>query len=168
MPKIPSAAVAVALAGGFLGGCAATSSDLPTLAAAPTPAVAGPAAPTGDAALDTFLADLAAAIGLHDWAAVAAALDPAAYGARVAPGRPAPPAGAAPDEAARAVIAEALGLSVPLDAIRVVTLRAAERGPGGAVAVTGDVRRDDGAHRPISFSVRRGAGGAYHVEVPGT
>ncbi|MDT0632511.1 hypothetical protein [Rubrivirga litoralis] len=162
MPKIPPAAVAVALAVGFLGGCAATSSDLPTLAAAPTPAVAGPAAPTGDAALDAFLADLAAAIGLHDWAAVAAALDPAATAELGATGRPAPP-----DEAARALVAEALGLSVPLDAVRVVTLRAAERGPGGAVAVTGDVRRDDGEHRPIAFSVRRGAGGAYYVEVPG-
>ena len=170
----------VLLAAGLLGGCASAggpaAGPYQSLPAAPPPeavAVAQPAVPTGDEALDAFLADFAAAIDRKAWRSVAEAFDPDAYAARFAAVR----AGAESDQAAAvAVVADVLGLggllggATPslddLGRIRVVTLRGTEDRPGGAVRVTGDVRLEDGQTLPIAFDVR-GRGGTYHVVVPG-
>ena len=178
MPKITLAAVAVALGAGLLGGCATAPPDpYRALPAAPPPAavaVAHPAVPTGDVALDAFLADLAAAVDRQAWRAVAEAFDPDAYASAVAQAR----GGAASDQAAAvAVVARTLGLqdvfgaaSPSLDAlnqIRVVTFREAARRPDGSVRVTGDVRLEDGRTVGLAFGVREGGAGRYRVAVAG-
>ena len=177
VPKIPLAAVAVALGAGLLGGCATAPPDpYRALPAAPPPAavaMAHPAVPTGDPALDAFLADLAASVDRQAWRAAAEAFDADAYAEAVAEARP----GAGSDQAAAvAVVARALGLSdvfgaasPSLDAlnqIRVVTFRQAARQPDGSARVTGDVRLQDGRTVPLAFEVRQGGAGRYRVAVP--
>lgn len=165
---------AALLAAGLLGGCAAAGGPYASLPAAPPPgavAEAQPVVPTGDPALDAFLADLAAAVDREAWRAVAEAFDPDAYAEQFALVRRA----AASDEAAAAqVVAETLGLGALLDGrpsverlnqIRVVTLRTAERSPDGTAQITGDVRLADGRTLPLSFTVQT-VGGAYRVVVP--
>ena len=135
--------------------------------------MAHPAVPTGDDALDAFLADLAASVDRQAWRAVAEAFEPEPYAERVAAAR----AGAGSDEAAAvAVVAATLGLSgvfgdaAPsldgLNRIRVVTFREATLRPGGAARVTGDVRLDDGRTVGLAFDVREGGAGRYRVVVP--
>lgn len=176
MPKIPLLATAVALALGLLGGCATAPPDpyraLPAVPPPETVALAHPAVPTGDAALDAFLADLAASIDRQAWRAVAQAFDADAYAARYAGVRD----GAVSDEAAAVrVVAESLGLDLfgtappsldGLGRIRVVTFREATRRPDGSTRVTGDVRLDDGRTLPLAFGVRPGPP-TYRVEVQG-
>ena len=167
----------VLLAAGLLGACATAPPDpYGALPAAPPPeavALAHPAVPTGDVALDAFLADLAASVDRQAWRAVAEAFEPAAYAERVAAAR----VGAGSDEAAAvAVVAETLGLSAlfggvapsldALNRIRVVTFRQATRRPDGSARVTGDVRLDDGRTVPLAFDVREGGAGRYRVVVP--
>lgn len=138
-------------------------------------AEAQPVAPTGDDALDDFLADLAAAIDRHDWMAVARAADPEAWGERRARVE------ASGDGSAPHVVADMLDLGDlasnandgwdGLDTIRVVTLReVAARTPGiaggeGFFEVSGDVRLTSGGTLPIRFRVAE-RGGAYALLVP--
>ena len=91
----------VLLAAGLLGACATAPPDpYRALPAAPPPeavALAHPAVPTGDVALDAFLADLAASVDRQAWRAVAEAFEPEPpTPERVAAAR----AGAGSDEAA--------------------------------------------------------------------
>ena len=158
--KILPAAPLALLAAGLLGACAPTAPPDPEAAAV---AEARPAAPTGDPVLDGFLAALAANVDLEDADALAAMLDPDGLARALAA------AGGA--GARERVVAEALGLrgpggAVPLDAVRVVTFRSVEPGPGDRLRVSGDVRRDDGATVPIGFLVERQPDGSYHVVVP--
>lgn len=125
------------------------------------PAVAAPAAPTGDRKLDAFLEDFASAIDRGDWYAVARMLEAPAYAdlhdAAVA-------SGATPEEAAARLIAGAIGLGsleetgatpfAGLDRIRVVTLRTTTELRTGVTRIQGDVRLDGGQTADLSAFVR--------------
>ena len=137
-------------------------------------AVAQPAAPTGDEALDEMLAELAAAIDRKDWRGVLFHFDPDAYAEQFA-------LMSASDRDASSVAAqvlvETLGLSgvftdgpsfEALDRVRVVTLRQVARlndYPDAFYEVSGDVRLDGGETQPIRFQITRDEE-AYRVLVP--
>lgn len=126
------------------------------------PAVASPAAPTGDAQLDAFLAELASEIDRHDWRAIALRLEGPAYADLY---EEAIAAGASPETASAALIARALGLEAlatdlapsfaSLNRIEVVTLRSTEGFPGNVIRVAGDVRLEDDARLPLTAFVQR-------------
>ena len=126
------------------------------------PAVAAPAAPTGDRQLDAFLADFAASVDRKDWYEVARLLEGPTYAdlhdAAVA-------AGDTPEAAAAALIAEALGLTSlgepgpdpfsSLNRIQGVTLRTVTKLPNGVVRVQGDVRLGEDRRDVLTAFVRR-------------
>ena len=176
----------VLLAAALLSACTASApattpaAALPSVPADPTAvAVAQPVAPTGDDALDAFLASFAAAIDRHDWRGVAglSAAGPldAAFQAALA-------AGDAPRDAAARAVAGVLGLDdvadgdspfERLDAVRVITLRqvgAVNDLPGARYEVEGDVRLEGGETVPMAFYVSaRGDGYAVgRAESSGT
>lgn len=138
-------------------------------------AMAQPVIPTGDPALDEFLAELAAAIDRHDWRGVAARMDPGAFVEQ----RALLDADGS-DEPAAQLIAETLGLGrlyhdAPgwsgLESIRVVTFRqhgVQTPGIAGGEAydlIDGTVRLENGQTLPLSFTIAQ-RGGAHVVLVP--
>lgn len=126
------------------------------------PAVAAPAAPTGNRQLDAFLSHFASAVDRRDWYAIARMLDGRAYAdlhdAAVAEGE-------TPEAASAALIADAIGLralvtssSTPfseLNQIRVVTLRETTALPNGVIRIQGDVRLADDRRAVLSAFVRQ-------------
>ncbi|GAB5534684.1 MAG: hypothetical protein Rubg2KO_09330 [Rubricoccaceae bacterium] len=149
------------------------------LPAAPTGepiAEAVPAIPTGDAALDRFLAELAAALDRQDWRGVVARFESESYAeqwALINESRQ------DPEGSAVQVLAETLGMQTilrpfgtlettlleRLDRIRVVTLRDVSPSASGTVRVSGDVRLDDNTRLPLDFSLQP-MGDTYAVVVP--
>ena len=125
------------------------------------PAVAAPAAPTGNRQLDAFLETFASAIDRGDWYSIARMLEGPAYAeqhdAAVA-------SGMTPEAAAAHLIASAIGLGAleemsaapfaGLDQIRVVTLRTTTALPGGVTRVQGDVRLDGNQTADLNAFVR--------------
>jgi hypothetical protein len=176
----PSLALVAVLVGAALLPACAGSLPMPYAAVPAVPArapiaEANPVAPTGDAALDDFLSELAAAIDRKDWRGVATRFERPAFAEQVA----FVTTGAGSTEAAAAqVIAESLGLSAlatytaasdtdpyaGLDRIVVVTFRDARRA-GDRVDIQGDVRLPDGQTIPLSFSVTPARAG-FAVLVP--
>lgn len=149
---------------------------LPSVPATEPVAEAQPAIPTGNAALDAFLAELAAALDRHDWRGVASRFDPASYAEQWAL---ISDDGASEEAAAVQVLAETLGMQdllqprdtfgadpvSRLERIQVVTFREVDPRRMGTAQIRGDVRLDDGTRLPFQFSIQP-MGDGYAVVVP--
>lgn len=135
------------------------------------PAVAAPAAPTGDRQLDVFLADLASALDREDWYSVARMIEGSVYAdlhdEAVA-------SGLSPEAASARLIADALGLGQlevsgiepfqGLGQIQVVTLRESETMVNGVIQIRGDVRLTDHRRLPLTaFAQRAPDTGRYRL-----
>ena len=149
---------------------------LPSVPAGEPIAEAAPVVPTGEASLDVFLAELAAALDRHDWRGVVAAFEPDRYAEQWALIQ-----GSRDNAEASAVqaLAETLGMqgvlrpydtleNAPvqrLNRLHVVTFREVVPNSDGSVLVRGDVRLDDGSRHPLDFSLQP-MGDTFVVVVP--